>query len=512
MAVVSISRIQHRRGVLQDLPPSLNEAELGWCLDTRQLFIGNGNTYTGNSEILTQWSPNDQIITHTYVGGSPVTANTAVAGSPTVRTLGSILDDYLNVKDYGAVGDGFTDDTAAIQAAISDEWARVANLPYSPYLSRNTIYFPAGTYLISSPIALYPYTTLAGEGVNRTQIMLAAGATGPVLRTADSQGQTGASIGTNGAVLPTSITVRGFSLDASADGGNPVVLLQRCSGVTISGSKLVNAWTSGSGPQPGQDGIVIESLGTAVVTSDIYIVGASIRDCSTCIRVADPVERIYVLDGNLYDSYEGIDAGTGVDGSVDGVWIRGNSFRSLDGSAIIADTVGSVSSIANSFAYISGSAISWSAVCTLCQSMGDIFVPGTVSAQVTNGNPGYNLVFDVQQTELVTNQPVPRQEQILAAQSLSPSNIQFDISPYATSFTVFLDYSLNLDGYRKAGRLTITSDCTTAAISDSATELNALESVVFSVVIVPNDNITVWYTSTGTTDGSMSYIQTIWGT
>ena len=39
---------------------------------------------------------------------------------------------YVNVKDYGAVGDGITDDSAAIQACINNE---------------NYIYFPAGTYV-----------------------------------------------------------------------------------------------------------------------------------------------------------------------------------------------------------------------------------------------------------------------------------------------------------------------------------------------------------------------------
>ena len=41
MPVVQISRIQHRRGKLTDLP-QLAAGELGWVVDSQRLYIGNG--------------------------------------------------------------------------------------------------------------------------------------------------------------------------------------------------------------------------------------------------------------------------------------------------------------------------------------------------------------------------------------------------------------------------------------------------------------------------------------
>jgi hypothetical protein len=59
-----------------------------------------------------------------------------------------------NVKSFGAVGDGVTDDTAAIQGALD----------YLGSIGGGALYFPEGAYLASSYLTLHPRTVIRGAG------------------------------------------------------------------------------------------------------------------------------------------------------------------------------------------------------------------------------------------------------------------------------------------------------------------------------------------------------------
>ena len=61
----------------------------------------------------------------------------------TARTLATKLGDVFNVKDYGATGDGSTDDKAAIQAAIN-----------AVPSTGGTVVFPAGKYKLGSSLTI----------------------------------------------------------------------------------------------------------------------------------------------------------------------------------------------------------------------------------------------------------------------------------------------------------------------------------------------------------------------
>ena len=176
MAILQISRITQRKGLAQDLPEPLAGAELGWAVDTRQLFIGNGELtegapVVGNTEILTEFSDLLQYTTaYTYKGsaaGYDVQTG-ATSGSPVSQSLQSRLDSYAVVTDFGATGDGVTDDTAAINRALFQLYCRQTNTQI-----RRSLFFPAGTYLITDTIKIPPFAQLYGEGPNSSIINFA---------------------------------------------------------------------------------------------------------------------------------------------------------------------------------------------------------------------------------------------------------------------------------------------------------------------------------------------------
>ena len=110
MAIIQISRIQHRRGLQQDLP-NLSSAELGWSLDSRRLFIGNGTLtegapVEGRTEILTEHTDLFALFQNFQFKGEPAgfIAATSSNNEGFKRSLQEKLDDFVNVRDFGALG------------------------------------------------------------------------------------------------------------------------------------------------------------------------------------------------------------------------------------------------------------------------------------------------------------------------------------------------------------------------------------------------------------------------
>ena len=83
--------------------------------------------------------------------GLNTTANqtfTASGNGAVARSVQSKIAETVSVKDFGAVGDGVTDDTAAIQAAIA---------------ASNNLYWPPGVYLVSTTLSVQQKVTWTGN-------------------------------------------------------------------------------------------------------------------------------------------------------------------------------------------------------------------------------------------------------------------------------------------------------------------------------------------------------------
>lgn len=103
---------------------------------------------------------------------------------------------YRNVQSYGAKGDGTTDDTTAINAAITDG-NRCGLGCDSSTVTPALVYFPPGTYLVSKPLIQYYYTQFVGDAVTPPTLKAAASFSGIAVIDSDPYESNGANWYTN---------------------------------------------------------------------------------------------------------------------------------------------------------------------------------------------------------------------------------------------------------------------------------------------------------------------------
>jgi hypothetical protein len=105
------------------------------------------------------------------LGGGFIQAGTGAVQ----RTVESKLQDVVSVKDFGAVGDGVADDTAAIQAAIT--------AAYNSGGERGVVFLPKGTYRVTGTLDLIGTgVSITGEGAFRGSVLYADFTGGACLR------------------------------------------------------------------------------------------------------------------------------------------------------------------------------------------------------------------------------------------------------------------------------------------------------------------------------------------
>ena len=447
MAIQQVSRITVRKGLAEDLPQPLAGAELGWATDQRRLYIGNGALadgapVVGNTEILTEFSDLFAYSSaYTYEGAAAgYTVQTgATSGAPVSQSLQSRLDSYAIITEFGAVGDGVTDDTAAINRALFQLYCVQSN----PAI-RRSLFFPAGEYIVTDTILIPPYARLYGEGSNSSIIKFSvlpwaantaypqAGvlvvnsgnyyrskipvpATGIqvsdttywdpttlpeyVARTTDSQQQTGVNIGVNGATAPTRISISNmaFGTEETVAGGHDVFLFENVSNTSVQECSFQGVLTQVNLDSAGNDlaGVRFSST-SSLPCESITLDRCSFTGLTYGINTEYLTKGVTVRDGYFGTLYQGVIlGGTVVLGGPTGFRIIGNTFDDIYAQGVVIDACSlngtaynTFLGVGNQFSVIPQTVGTSSAVISINAdnnvSVGDVFARTDTQARDTN--------------------------------------------------------------------------------------------------------------------------------
>ena len=198
-------------------------------------------------------SPAMEVRSPSFTGTDYVTAASA-AGSPT--TLQAVLDLWktnagsidwkvqgvtptqlfnqtytlvFNVKNYGATGDGSTDDTSFISAAIT-----------AAAVSGGVVFFPPGTYRVTSVLTISEDVSLVG-GSGETTAILMDHASNELINTSGSSSYEGNVI--EGLRLAASVSNSGIVIDLQ---GSPNIKIRNCfiGSANNTAAQIINVGTS----------------------------------------------------------------------------------------------------------------------------------------------------------------------------------------------------------------------------------------------------------------------------
>ena len=529
MAIVQISRVTQRKGLLIDLP-QLSGAELGYAVDERRLFIGNGTLedgapVVGNTEILTEFSDIlDLQRAYTYKGdaGGYTVQTGPTGGVPITQSLQSRLDSFAIVTDFGAVGDGLTDCTEAIQRAVFQLYCRSTAAS-----TRRGLFFPAGVYLIQESIILPPFCYIYGEGPESSILRMdlqsdVSSLNAYVIRTGDSLLQTGAQIGNNGAVTPQDITVAnmGFQSLQAID----LCLIDCATNVQVNNCGFSGPITQtmlSTGLQNNISAVTFNSAGN-FKTRDITVSGCTFSNMTYGVTCTDVTNTMVVDHCDFNTLYEGVilDTANPMIGGPRGCRITNSAFDVIyHRGIVISDTTMCLSAnnaffdVGTSFTGIPTDPVI-SIDATVNASVGDLFerttadVIATKFPRIQNNNTavisidnGSVLSLGNYQLEAAVKTTLLDNQTNTTLFTTDSGGTGSAITGQFRAFTV--DYTFTRNTTYRTGMFTVVSD-PSLAYSEDYTE-NASTGLTLSATQAGN-TVSVKYTTTSTSsNGSLTY-------
>jgi len=297
VAVVQISRIQVRRGRKgQTDIPQLASGEIGWAVDTQELFIGNGSVsegapYVGNTKILTSadniFNLSDQ---YEYRAEDSIIQTGSTARTAIKRTLQDRLEFQVFVEDFGAQHNTSVIQTAALQRAIDNLFLNTKTSPENRYV----LNLAPGLYRIDNSLKLPPYATLRGAGKDKTIIEQTANF--PIFVTVNGSSTIGNYDETSALSADNqarNIEVSGMTLqyeNTPSNIYNTVFDLQSCRDSHFYDLRLKGHW-DGDGDQAASIGINLKSFSGAVRSNANLFENISIEGFAYGINSSHDIEN-----------------------------------------------------------------------------------------------------------------------------------------------------------------------------------------------------------------------------
>lgn len=247
------------------------------------------------------------------------TINTALTytatGGTVARTAENRAADILNVKDYGAVGNGAIDDSGAIQATFN-----------AAVITGQEVWFPAGNYVLNSSISVSSGTSnlvVRGAGVGVVTLLCNAGGiaitTGAnalitvadlcIVNNSGSIAGTGLSITANVSAESTRVWLRNLSLRGDVGPPRTTAWQTAISLINIAGPILegLTVFAPNSNGISGPTGIYISgTISGAVYSTDTKIHSTLIQGCRYGLEVGPYAQGVSVSDSNIIGNDYGI--------------------------------------------------------------------------------------------------------------------------------------------------------------------------------------------------------------
>jgi len=200
---------------------------------------------------------------YTYKNGTNIQTGSS-SSNPIQRSLQSRLDDFVNVRSFGANGDG-TDQTLALQRAIDELYLN----PFSDAMDadslrdRVTLKLDAGLYKISNTLNIPPYVNLVGDGSDKTVIEQTGNHVGALMKTRNGTGLNSMTTSNNQTNI---IKLEGMTLKTNLT--NPALQLIHTKDSQFIDIKLQGPWTQGSTINATQVGLQLDAEITTAKTEN----------------------------------------------------------------------------------------------------------------------------------------------------------------------------------------------------------------------------------------------------